>query len=77
MKRACTPVEVVQDGERLREVYAGKRCYRVDRILEAWVVEGRWWAGEQRREYMRIKTEGPVIELYRSGLQWRLAKVYD
>ncbi|CAN5583132.1 hypothetical protein BH23BAC4_BH23BAC4_10850 [soil metagenome] len=77
MKRACTPVEVVQDGERLREIYTGQHCYRVNLILEAWVVEGRWWAAEERREYVRVQTEGPVLELYLAGGQWRIAKVCD
>jgi len=45
----------------------------VRRVEEAWVAEGRWWGVPERREYVRVETEGaagaagPVVELYRTA----------
>lgn len=53
------------------------RWYRVRRVLDGWVARSRWWAGDETRLYVRIETEEVVLEAYRTGREWRLARVLD
>jgi hypothetical protein len=77
MRRRDTLAEVEMTGERITRVHCGRRVYRVERLLEAWVVQGRWWGCEERREYVRLLTDRATIEVYRSGATWHLARVVD
>ncbi len=42
-----------------------KRRYRIERLLETWVVETGWWKDEGRvnRSYWRVRAEGRVFDL--------------
>lgn len=65
------------EGTRIVGVRCGRRTYRVERLLEAWVVEGRWWGREERRDYVRLLTDRATVELYRRGDAWRLTRILD
>lgn len=57
----------------IRVRWAG-RVHTVDRIVDRWVLQGRWWAGEERRLYYRFLLHtGLTIDVYRSGATWRFA----
>ena len=45
-------------------VWRGRR-YRVERLLETWIVETGWWKDEGRvnRSYWRVRAEGRVFDL--------------
>ena len=42
-----------------------RRRYKVERLLETWVVETGWWKDEGRvsRSYWRVRAEGRVFDL--------------
>jgi hypothetical protein len=70
-------VEARPDGRPVR-VRLGGNWLPVERFQEAWVVEGRWWATEERRQYVRAEARGAVVELVRSGQgPWSVARVLD
>lgn len=71
------PIPVDAEGARPRRIRLGSRWHRVRRTLETWVVQGRWWHAEERRLYMRLATDGAVVEVYRARDGWHLARVLD
>ncbi|MEQ9104740.1 MAG: hypothetical protein RIE53_08585 [Rhodothermales bacterium] len=77
MKRRFEPIEVEVTRGLPVLVHRASRAYRVQSLLDAWVVQGRWWADEERRVCFRVATSGGIMELYRSGDQWTLARVED
>ena len=42
-----------------------RRRYRIERVLETWVVETGWWKdnGHVNRSYWRVRAEGHVFDL--------------
>ena len=42
-----------------------RRKYRVERVLETWVLETGWWKddGHVSRSYWRVRAEGRVVDL--------------
>lgn len=79
MKRPGEPAIVDTDGGWPARVEVAGRVYRTGRVLDAWVLEGGWWTGEtERRVYFRLLTRcGATLEVYRSELDWRLARILD
>lgn len=71
------PLFVAHRRGRPHLIRDGRRTYRVREILDVWIYQSRWWANEERRVYFRLQTHRNVIEIYRSGDDWRLAKVLD
>ncbi len=53
------------------------RVYRVRSMIDYWMVQGKWWADEERRVYFRVSTTGGIMDVYRSGARWVLASVED
>jgi len=77
MKRRFEPVEVeVTRGWPVVVRWKGKR-HRVQRLVDTWVVQGRWWAEEERRVCFRVQTSGGTLDIYRTGDAWVLAKAQD
>lgn len=77
MKHVMAPIEVeVKEGRPVRVRYE-RGTYIVRRILDTWVVEGRWWACEVRRYYFRLLTDRGTLDVYRSGEGWVLSRVLD
>ena len=63
----AVPVAVSWD-ERARRPVAfvwRRRTYRVERVLETWVLETGWWKddGLVSRSYWRVRAEGHVFDL--------------
>jgi hypothetical protein len=59
-------------------VRLGGNWLPVGRFQEAWVVEGRWWATEERRHYVRAEAGGAVVELVRRDRgDWAVSRVLD
>jgi len=53
------------------------RTYRVRSMIDYWMVQGKWWADEERRVYFRVSTTGGIMDVYRSGARWVLASIED
>ena len=63
----AVPVAVSWD-ERARRPVAfvwRRRTYRVERVLETWVLETGWWkeSGHVSRSYWRVRAGGRVVDL--------------
>ena len=58
-----------------------RRRYRVERLLETWIVETGWWKDEGRvsRSYWRVRAEGHVFDLRydRIGKTWTLERALN
>jgi len=77
----AVPVAVSWD-ERARRPVAfiwRRRKYRVERVLETWVLETGWWRddGHVSRSYWRVRAGGRVVDLRYDRLTkaWALEKV--
>jgi len=70
-------VESSPAGRPLR-VRLGRAWLPVQHIQELWVVQGRWWATEERRQYVRVEAGSAVVELVRrAGEPWAVSRVLD
>jgi hypothetical protein len=58
-------------------IRAGRHTWPVQKVIDYWVIEGRWWAGPEKRIYFRVDTEGGVLEVYRGAGEWVLTKRLD
>ena len=58
-----------------------RRRYRIERVLETWVVETGWWKddGHISRSYWRVRAEGRVFDLRydRLAMAWALEQVLN
>ncbi len=54
-----------------------EKVHRVRSLVDAWVVQGRWWAEEERRVYFRVTTDRGTLDIYRSGDDWVLTRQFD
>jgi len=58
-----------------------RRRYRVERVLEMWVVETSWWKddGPVNRAYWRVRAEGRVFDLRydRDARAWALVRALN
>jgi hypothetical protein len=77
----AVPVAVSWD-ERARRPVAfvwRRRKYRIERVLETWVLETGWWRddGHVSRSYWRVRAGGRVVDLRYDRLTkaWALEKV--
>jgi hypothetical protein len=56
-----------------------RRTYRIERVLETWVIETGWWkeGGHVSRSYWRVRAGGRVVDLRydRLGKTWALERV--
>ena len=43
------------------------RTYRVHRLLDYWILQTRWWGGEEKRIYYRLETHRGIVEVYRAA----------
>jgi hypothetical protein len=77
----AAPIAVAWDErQRLPVTFAWRhRHYRVERVLETWVVETGWWrdGGQVSRSYWRVRAGGRVFDLRYDRLDkaWTLEKV--
>jgi Family of unknown function (DUF6504) len=80
---AAAPIAVRWDERQRRPVTFvwRRRRYRVERVLEAWVLETGWWkdAGRVSRSYWRVRAEGRVFDLRydRLAKAWALERVLN
>ncbi len=79
----AVPVAVAWD-EGLRRPAAflwRRRRYRIERVLDTWVVETGWWRddGHVSRSYWRVRAEGRVFDLRYDRLSkaWALERVLN
>ena len=58
-----------------------RRRYRVERVLETWVLETGWWKddGHVSRSYWRVRADGRVFDLRYDRLikAWALERVLN
>ena len=64
---AAAPIAVSWDEWQRRPVTFvwRRRRYRIERVLETWVIETGWWKdnGHVSRSYWRVRAEGHVFDL--------------
>jgi hypothetical protein len=53
------------------------RWLPVQDVVDAWVIQGRWWAQEERRFYVRLRTLAGTYDLCHRIGRWELAGVVD
>ncbi len=76
----AVPVAVTWDERQRRPVAFVWRCrtYRVERVLETWVLETGWWKdeGHVSRSYWRVRAGGRVLDLRydRTAKAWALER---
>lgn len=80
---AATPLAVSWD-ERQRHPVSfmwRRRRYRIERVLETWVLETGWWKddGHVSRSYWRVRAEGRVFDLRydRVTKAWALEQAFN
>lgn len=72
---AVVPGEVTPGGARVPVRVRGER---VVAVLGGFRVQGRWWARETRRRYVRVRLEGgAVLDLFEEEERWYLAREFD
>ena len=77
----AVPVAVSWDERQRRPVAFvwRRRRYRVERVLETWVIETGWWkeSGHVSRSYWRVRAGGRVVDLRydRLAKAWALERV--
>ncbi len=58
-----------------------RRRYRIERVLETWVLETGWWKddGHVSRSYWRVRADGRVFDLRydRLAKAWALERVLN
>lgn len=77
MKRYDEPVHVELAGRRPTRIHRRGVIFRVQEIIDWWVVQGRWWSAEERRVHFRLLTDRGMMELYRRGDSWTLYRLFD
>jgi hypothetical protein len=78
MRRVFLPVDVQCRNDVPTRVQWNGRDYRVESLVECWVVETRWWTDtERRRVYYRLYTQQGILDVFRSDTQWVLARIAD
>ena len=79
----ATPIAVSWDERQRRPVTFvwRRRRYRIERVLETWVLETGWWKddGHVSRSYWRVRAEGRVFDLRYDRLSkaWALERVLN
>ena len=80
---AAAPIAVRWDERQRRPVTFvwRRRRYRIERVLETWVLETGWWKddGHISRSYWRVRAEGRVFDLRydRLAKAWALEQVLN
>lgn len=77
MKTILSPIQVTERRGLPRLIRWRGCTYRVREMLDVWVYQTRWWGEEERRVYFRLWTNRGVMEVWRNGKKWMLAKVLD
>lgn len=67
-------------GRPVRVRLGGRRVEVLD-LVEVWVIQGRWWAVEEHRLYLRVRTRAGTLDLYRRKGDpkdlWTMERVLD
>lgn len=80
---AASPIAVSWDERQRRPVTFvwRRRRYRIERVLETWVLETGWWKDEGHisRSYWRVRADGRVFDLRydRVTKAWALERVLN
>jgi hypothetical protein len=80
---AAAPIAVAWDERQRRPVTFvwRRRRYRIERVLETWIIETGWWKddGHVSRSYWRVRAEGRVFDLRYDHLAgaWALEQVLN
>ena len=77
MKKVNIAVEVLTHRNRPQVVVRRGIRYTVERVVDWWVIRGRWWHREERRVYFTLVTERGIIEVYHGEGGWVLSRVAD
>lgn len=77
MKLYLEPIHVEPAHGKPRRLRWRRRDYIVEEVVDFWISQTRWWRGEEKRIYLRLATDGGMLEVYRSAATWILSRVAD
>ncbi len=78
MKHINVPITVFTVKNRPHIIKWQHRRLKVQRIMEYWIVQGRWWHEEEKRVYLYLSTDQGPIEIFRRNTsEWILSRIFD
>ena len=77
MKAYREPIEVTPSRGRPITICWRHRTYRVEKILDFWIAQNKWWDREEKRIYLLLQTDHSTMEVYRVGSSWTLSRLVD
>lgn len=79
MRRINQSISVQADDSYPTEISWDGDLLHVEDLIKCWVYQTGWWnpEGGERRVYYRLKTDAGVVDVYRSGAEWTLARILD
>lgn len=77
MKRLLSPIQVETSKGWPVQLFWKDRTIRVHQPLDYWIRESRWWADAEKRVYFFLETDAGILEIYRAGSTWILARRVD
>ena len=77
MKLYLEPINVTPSRGKPQRLLWRRREYVVQEVVDYWVSQTRWWRGEEKRYYLRLATDGGMLEVFRSGNGWMISRIAD
>ena len=77
MKLYLEPIDVESTQGAPRKFQWRRKVFIVERILDGWISQGRWWRREEKRIYLKLLTDRGIVEVYRIGEKWKLSRLFD
>ena len=77
MKAYREPIEVTPSRGQPIAIRWRHRTYRVEKILDFWIAQNKWWEREEKRIYLLLQTDHSTMEVYRVGNSWTLSRLVD
>ncbi len=77
MKSYAEPIQVQTERNRPTCLRWRNQTQRVTDLHDCWVLQTRWWEGEEKRCYFLLSTTAGDMEIYRRGHQWILSRLLD
>lgn len=68
---------LVRGNRQPEQIRVGRRWHAVEDIVDRWRETGRWWAGEDSRDFFLVETRRGVFVVSRSQAGWQVEEVVD
>ena len=67
----------VRGAEQPERILVGNRWEGVEGIADRWRESGRWWQGEEPRDFFLVETSRGAFVISRGQEGWRIEEVMD